>query len=327
MNKIIKKVQNFSFQYDLFREKDKIIIAVSGGPDSVCLLDIFFQLQKKYKLELIVAHINYSLRGEDSQKDEALVVQLAKKYRLKIEILRPLIKKTSHSENYLREIRYDFFEKIRKENKFNKVAVAHNLDDQAETFLMRTIRGAGLLGLSAMQFKNKYLIRPLLGIERKEIVEYLKEHHLKWRIDKTNLESVFLRNKIRNKLIPLLEENFNPQIKKTIFQATRSIAGDYSFINKKAEEVFQKNHSFEIEKLRKLPGALLKRIILKLIEKEKGSLQNVEYAQIEEIIKIIKSTKNKSQVMLLLGLRIRRKNGKLTIEKIRAKKVDKNKEN
>lgn len=199
---LIKKFQNISHEYDLWQKGSKIVLGISGGPDSVCLLDIFFQLQKKYQLDFIMAHINYGLRGKDSDQDEKLVRKLAEQYDLKLFILNPKCK--SKSENALREIRYRFFEKIRKNNDFDLIAVAHNADDQVETFLMRLIRGSGLAGLSAMRFKNDSIIRPLLGFQRNEILAYLHKNKLDYRIDRTNLKPVFFRNRVRNELLPLL---------------------------------------------------------------------------------------------------------------------------
>jgi len=162
MTNLTKKVQNTIFQHNLFSRGAKIILAVSGGPDSVCMLDIFTKIRRKYNLQLIIVHVNYALRGRDSEKDGKLVRKLAKKYNIPFFVLQPKIKNQANLENQLRDIRYAFFEKIRLENNFDLISVAHNLNDQVETFLMRVIRGAGLQGLSAMKHKNGNVIRPLL---------------------------------------------------------------------------------------------------------------------------------------------------------------------
>ena len=171
---LIKKIQNSIFANSLFERGAKIILGVSGGPDSTLLLDVFSKLQKKYALELSIAHVNYHLRGYDSERDERFVEKLAEKYGLSLDILDARIKEQDKSEEKLRDVRYVFFEELRKENKFDLIAVAHNCDDQAETVLMRLIRGTGLNGLSAMQARNGKIIRPLLEIPRKEIITYLK---------------------------------------------------------------------------------------------------------------------------------------------------------
>jgi tRNA(Ile)-lysidine synthase len=316
MDKLIKKIQTFSHQFNLWQEGDKIVVGVSGGPDSVCLLDILVRLAKKRKFELLVVHVNYGLRTTDSDKDEIFVRKLAEKYDLNLEFLNA--KKESqknHTENFLRDIRYDFFEKIRKENKFDLIAVAHNQDDQAETILMRLIRGSGLLGLSSIRPKNNRIVRPLLNVSRQEIIIYLKENELKHRIDKTNLEDKFLRNKIRNNLIPLMEENYNPILKETLANSAGSIADDYDFIYQSAQRVFKKIdfnkdknvYFFESKEFLKNHRALQKQILRMIIFGLRDNLLNIENAHLEEILKIIRSDKNKSQIMLFKKLKIAKK--------------------
>lgn len=313
MPNLIKKIQNTCFQNNLFNRESKIIIAVSGGPDSVCMLDIFSKLQKKYSLELIVAHVNYNLRGTESEKDEQFVRKLAKDYNLEIFVKNVIVSKKDISENHFRDIRYVFFEKLRKDKDFDFVSVGHNLNDQVETFLMHLIRGSGLQGLSAMQFKNNCIIRPLLAVSRIEIKSYLKENKLKYRLDKTNLENKFFRNKIRNKLIPNLEKNFNPKIIQTIFNSIISIAEDLAFLSEITDKTFQKFSKLNILELKKLHPAIRKRVIRKAILTERGDLKNIKTAHMEEILKIINSGKNKSQVMKFENLKIIRKSDKLEI--------------
>ncbi len=312
---LIKKTQNIIFQNELFERGSSIVVAVSGGPDSACLLDVLNQLKDKYALELIVAHINYNLRGQDSAADERFVLKLAEKYGLETIILHPKIKTRKNLENNLRDIRYAFFEKIRKERGYDWVAVGHNLDDQAETFLQRLIRGAGMAGLRGMQFKNGRIIRPLLGFSRQEILEYLKMRKLKYRTDKTNQENIFLRNRIRHQLIPYFEKNFNPKFKKTIFETAVSLGEDYALIEETAENFFRQSHNLSVKKILLLPKAIQKRIILKFLQKVAVNLKNIESAHMEEILKVLKSLKNKNQGISFQGLKIERKGDKVTIVK------------
>lgn len=318
MPNLIKKIQNIIFGNNLFDREAKIILAVSGGPDSVCMLDVFSKLQKKYQLEIIVAHVNYNLRGRESEKDEAFVKKLAEGYNFRLEILNFKKSKVEKiSENYLRNVRYDFFEKMRKNNGLDCISVAHNRDDQVETFFMRLIRGAGLKGLSAMQFKNCGVIRPLLSTSRKEIIEYLKKNDLKWREDKTNLENDFFRNKVRNKLIPFIRKNFNAKIDETILSNLNSISDDYDYISQISQKIFNKVGEISVGELKKNHPAIVKRILLKMIEEKKGDLKNIESSNIKEIMKILNSTKGKSQIIKFKGLKIIRKNDKLIIEKVK----------
>lgn len=315
MKNFIKNIQNTIFQKELFARGSSIVVAVSGGPDSVCLLDILNQLKDKYALELIVAHVNYGLRGKDSNGDEKFVLKLAEKYGLEGVILRPKIKNKKNLENNLRDIRYDFFEKVRKEHDFDCIAVGHNLDDQAETFLQRLIRGAGMRGLCGMQFKNGKIVRPLLGFSRQKIAKYLRARKLKYRIDKTNRESIFLRNRIRHQLIPYLEKNFNPRFKETIFQTATALSEDYALIENLAQDFFLKNRNLSVKKILPLSNALQKRIILQFLQKANGDLKNIESTHLGEILKIMKSLKSKNQVVHFQGLKIERKGDKVSIVK------------
>lgn len=316
MKSLIKKIQTFAHRNNLWKEGDGIIIGVSGGPDSVCLLNTLVTLAKKRKFKLLLAHVNYGLRGNDSDNDEFFVRELAQRYDLKLEILNAKEEsKCSPTENNLRNIRYDFFRKIIKENNFDLIAVAHNQDDQAETMLMRLVRGSGLLGLRSIQPKNGDIIRPLLDISRAEIIDYLNENKLSYRIDKTNKENKFLRNKIRNKLIPVLEKEYNPALKKTLAEATSNIAQDYDFIFTSSEKIFKKIdfdanknvYFFGSKRFVNNHPALQKQVLRKIIFSLKSNLSNIENSHLEEIIKIIKSDKNKSQRLSFKGLKVIKK--------------------
>jgi tRNA(Ile)-lysidine synthase len=316
MNNLIKKIQTFSHQFSLWQEGDKIVVGVSGGPDSVCLLAILVSLSKKKKFQLSVAHVNYGLRASDSDKDEIFVRKLAEKYNLKLEVLDAKKEsQKSHAESFLRDIRYNFFKKIKRENKLDLVAVAHNQDDQAETILMRLIRGSGLLGLCSIQSKSNQIIRPLLNTSRVEIINYLKENKLSYRIDKTNQESKFLRNKFRNKLIPLMEKEYNPQVKETLAMAANVIADDYDFIFQSAQKVFRKIdfdkeknvYSFGSRQFFKIHKSLQQQVLRMIILNLKNNLLDIEGSHLKEIMKIIKSDKNKSQRMNFKGLKVNKK--------------------
>lgn len=316
MKNLIKTIQNAANLNNLWERDSKIVIGISGGPDSVCLLDILIKIKEKSALELHVVHVNYGLRGKDSDRDEEAVEELARKHQLGLSVLKiEKLKKNEITEENLRNIRYNFFEEIRKELNYDLIAVAHNQDDQVETFLIHLIRGAGLKGLSGMKYRSNKLVRPLLGIPRKEILEYLKNNKLKYRTDKTNKTEMFFRNKVRNILIPQLEKKFNPNIKKTIFDSTLNIAEDVSLIEKISEKYIDNSGEMKIGQILKLHPALQKRLILKKIEFVKGNLKNVESAHVNEILKIIKSSKGKNQEFSFQGLKLSRKGDKLSLTK------------
>jgi tRNA(Ile)-lysidine synthase len=308
---LIKKIQENIFRYELFERGTKIVVGVSGGPDSVCLLDALHALAKKYDLKLIVAHVNYGLRGKDSKLDEKLARKLAEKYSLPIEILKN--KEAGKSENKLRTIRYDFFEKVSKKYKASSIAVGHNLNDQAETVLMRILRGTGLRGLGAIKFRNDNIIRPMLNIYRKEIVAYLRKNKIAYRIDKTNLGSDFTRNKIRNRLIPYLEKEFNPNIQESLFKFSESTAADYDFLSRYAKEWLTVNKILKASSLNNLHSSIRREVLRQAIEKYNPNLKEIESTHIKEVNKILKSNKNKRQQIAFKGLKIERKGDSLII--------------
>jgi len=313
---LIKKIQENIFRYELFERGAKIVIGVSGGPDSVCLLDTLYKLKEKYNLRIIVAHVNYGLRGKDSDLDEKLVKSLAEKYFLPTEVLKiknSEIKKVRKSEEKLRKIRYDFFEKVSKKYKAGAIAVGHNLNDQAETVLMRILRGTGLRGLGAIKFRNSNIIRPLLNIPRKEIVAHLRSNKTPYRTDKSNLSTDFTRNKIRNKLLPELEKDFNPNIQETLYKFSESAVADYDFLSRYAKEWLTVNKNLRVSELNNLHPSILNEVLRQAIEKYAPNLRNIESTHIEEIIKILKSNKNKRQKIAFKGLKIERIGDKLVI--------------
>jgi tRNA(Ile)-lysidine synthase len=312
MAQFIKTVQNFAFQSDLWERGSKIIVGVSGGPDSACLLDILVNLSHKYDFSLHICHVNYGLRGKDSDLDEELVLELAKKYDVGISLLQAKKKVTGNLEEQLRAARYDFFEKERQRLGFDLIAVAHNQDDQAETVIMRLIRGSGLQGMASMKAKNGKIIRPLLGLARIEILQYCASNKLKFRHDKSNDNQAFMRNRIRHNLLPYLEKNFNPAIKKTLSHAAFTVADDYDYIQQSSKKgLAVKNNGKELEfsasgLLKKHP-ALQRSLLRQMLLQAKNDLLDIEAANVEEILKMLKSTKGKNQKTFFKGLNIQKK--------------------
>ena len=177
-----------------------------------------------------MAHVNYRLRGRDADRDEELVRERAREYRQAVSVCRPRTAKKGNLEENLRERRYDYFEKLRQEKKFDLIAVAHNQDDQAETLLLRLLRGAGFQGLAAMRPRQERVIRPLLATSRAEIMHYCKARALPFREDATNRDPRFLRNRVRHRLLPYLEKNFEPRIKKILAETAALLARDYALL-------------------------------------------------------------------------------------------------
>ncbi|MBK5722985.1 tRNA lysidine(34) synthetase TilS [Dysgonomonas sp. Marseille-P4677] len=218
------KVEQYIIDNELLTGAEKLIVGVSGGADSVALLDILHS----FKIECVVAHCNFHLRGEESNRDAFFVEELCKKYSLKYE--RIDFDTETHAEiNSIsiemaaRELRYNWFEKLRVIHLADKIAVAHHRDDSVETILLNLIRGTGIRGLTGISPENGYIIRPLLCLSRNEILEYLKERKISFVEDSTNNEDLYTRNKIRLNLIPLIE-TINPSAKESIMRTAEHLS-------------------------------------------------------------------------------------------------------
>lgn len=209
-------MQNFAADSSLLEKKSRILIAVSGGPDSVCLLHMLAFLRAKDPATLAIVHVNYQLRGKESQSDERFVEALAKKYGIPCFTKRYPKTSKKRDEESLRDFRYRFFSSLAQEHHFDLIALGHQKNDQAETFLMNLIRGCGPLGLASMSPKQGKYIRPLLDTSREEILRYLSTCQLAFRLDESNTDVRYTRNRIRHELIPLLAKRFNPNIVTTL---------------------------------------------------------------------------------------------------------------
>jgi tRNA(Ile)-lysidine synthase len=238
----------------------KLLIAVSGGIDSVVLAD----LMRQNNFDIALAHCNFQLRGKDSDKDEAFVKDLAKKMEIPVFAVKFDTKKYA-SENKIstqvaaRELRYKWFEKIRKEHRFSFILTAHHADDDLETVLINLIRGTGLEGLTGIPERNKNIIRPLLPFPREEIENYADDKGLKWREDLSNNEDKYTRNKIRHHILPVLKElnpGFNDSFRQTLSHLKGSSAIVKESVSKARCRIFKKtgkdSYELEIKKIRRL---------------------------------------------------------------------------
>ncbi len=239
------KVLKFIKENNLLAKGDRIICAVSGGADSVCMLNILNELKDEFSLTLYVAHLNHKLRGDDADKDEAFVESLSKKmglpfYSKQVDV-NALAKQLKIScEEAGRTARYAFFNELKKVLAANKIATAHNTDDNIETVLMRLLRGTDLKGLSGISAHNDFdVIRPILCLKRKEIEEYLECKGLDNVTDYTNYENVYLRNKIRNKLIPNIKDEFNPNFSESFYASIENFNDANNYIEKVVENIFE----------------------------------------------------------------------------------------
>ncbi len=246
---LLNKVLSFITKNNLIEDNDQTLLGVSGGPDSVALLNIFYQLKNILKITIGVAHVNYNLRKDASIEEELYVKKISEKYQLPFYNLSLNLKelpKNGSLEDNARNIRYDFFENVALKNNYNKLVLAHNANDQAETILMKFIRGAvsGLKGIESKRefsLKNKELIlvRPLLCLSRNEIELYCQEQNLSPKTDLSNFEDIYTRNRIRNKLIPLIIAE-NPNFLEVAEQTSIVLNQEDKYLQNIARDVFTK---------------------------------------------------------------------------------------
>ncbi len=298
VNNIINIVKNNIVENSLVKKGDKIVVAVSGGPDSMCLLDTLYRLKDELEFSILVAHVNHGIRIESDLEKEYVEKYCKERnipfFYLKVDVPKLSKEKKISEETCGRMVRYDFFEKVRQENNADLIAVAHNLNDNIETILLNQIRGCGLKGLIGMDFKFNNIIRPLLTIEKKDILVYNNELELHPCFDKTNEEDIYLRNKIRLQLIPYLKE-LNPNFVTNISRMRNILKEDNDFIEEYTNIVFDKviikiDNSkivFDFSKFMNEHKSIQKRIIRKIIEKKISNLDGIENIHVLDIIKLL----------------------------------------
>jgi tRNA(Ile)-lysidine synthase len=287
---IIDTVKNTIKKYGLLQKYETILIGISGGPDSVCLLYILNSLKQDLKLKLHAVHIDHMLR-KDSKKDLEYVQDLCNRLKIPLKSARINVQSLAQKgslEEAARNVRLDFFFKTAKVIKADAVALGHNLDDQAETVLMRILRGSGLAGLSGILPKRNILgfqvIRPLIEVKRREIETFLKKRRIKARIDSTNSEDIYFRNRIRHKLLPLLEKEYNGNIKELLANMAESVALDYDYLAQATEKIAKNSKTrFSLNKLGSLHPALKRLIFRSAIAALKGDTRRLTFQHIREI--------------------------------------------
>jgi tRNA(Ile)-lysidine synthase len=230
MPALIEKIETFLAQHHLIKTNDYLLVAVSGGVDSVVLLNLLFQIKNKFSLKLEVIHLNHGIREKEADRDAKFVEQLAEKYQLPVFIENVRANDFSKRQGYSEEegarvLRYRFFKKILDKTGADGVVLGHHADDQVETILDHFMRGSGIKGLCGMPFKRDKYLRPLLCVTRKEIETYADEQSLEYIIDSTNEMLKYRRNRIRHELIPQMKKNFNPGINNVVLR-TASIADE-----------------------------------------------------------------------------------------------------
>ncbi|MBA7676556.1 tRNA(Ile)-lysidine synthase [subsurface metagenome] len=298
-----QRVLHFIQKEHLVSSPSRLLVAVSGGPDSVCLLHILVELRKELGITLHVAHLNHKLRGAESEADAQYVSELAQRLSIPATLEERDVKsyqKDKHIslEEAAREVRYTFLAQVAKAIGADGTAVGHTRDDHIETILMHLVRGTGIRGLRGLQPHSEWqlagesltVIRPLLEVSREETADYCHSHQLMPRIDTSNLSLSPLRNRIRYQLLPLLR-SYNPQVTEALLRTARIAGDDLALIDKEClqlwGEIAQKQGNtitLDKERLLNLPPALQRHLLRMSIEKLLGNLKDIEMRHIEEIV-------------------------------------------
>ena len=320
---LIKKIKKNISENSIIDEKDRILVGLSGGPDSIFLLYI---LHNYFNNQLIIAHINHKLRGVDSDLDEKFVRTISQKLKIPLYVIREDIRKLSNEnkksiEEVGREVRFSFFNKILKVENFNKIALGHNLDDNVETILINFIKGSGTKGLIGIPEKRDNIIHPIINIKKEEILKFLEENKIEYRVDKTNFEIDFLRNKVRNYLLPIIEKEFNKNFKEKILSLSNILKVEDRFLDNLVENI--KNDLIEFEddfikidnkKFQKLDLSLKRRLIRKAIDYFNRDLREYPLEHIDKVISL-ENKKTGKEIELPFNLIAVKDKNKIIIEK------------
>ena len=303
---MLDKVIEYIKENEIIKQGDKILVALSGGPDSVCLLHILHRLKEPFNLKLGAIHINHMLRGEEADNDEKYIIKLCDELGINHYVKRIDIEYVARDTNVSLEVagrneRYKAFEEIKEKYEYNKIAVAHNANDQAETVLMRIMRGTGLEGLTGIKAKRADgIIRPILCLNREEIEEYCEKNNLNPRIDASNYERTYIRNKVRLDILPYMKENFNKDIIDTLNRMTLLLQKDNEFIEEysnKCYNIYCENYGEKIKVSKNLfekeMDSIITRVLIRVFKEISNSYQNFEMKHIYEVVNLAKKSTGK----------------------------------
>ena len=324
-----EKVLGTIKKYEQIKSGDTIVLGVSGGPDSICLLNILKNLQNELKIDIVVAHINHMIREEADLETDYVRDFCIKKnvpcFVKKENILKIAKEQKLGTEEVGRKIRYDFFEEVMNKVGGNKIATAHNANDNAETVMMNFLRGSGTSGLKGIEpIRNNKFIRPIIECTRKEIEQYCDENNLNPKYDKTNQENIYTRNKIRNLLIPYIEKEFNPNIIESISRLSDLATQESNFVDNVVDKEFKNtlisyNESdikLDLRKFNNLDSFIKAKIILKSVAKLFYTTKGIEKVHVEDVIKLCERNIGNKYLIPNKNLKFFIKKGVITISKV-----------
>jgi len=304
---------------------NRVGVAVSGGADSVALLHVLANLAPEYPLELVVLHLNHGIRGEEADRDEAFVRELAgsigvpfESERVSIPALRE--ERGGSLEDLCREERYAFFERMASRHKLDKIALGHTLNDQAETVIMRFLRGSGLEGLKGfLPVRDRIYIRPLMEITRDEILSFLGEEGILFVTDSSNKDETYLRNRIRGRLVPELKASYNVRLEENIGRTAEILRLEDDFIRESVAGIIDEwgidtgRARLPVSKLKELHPALLWRLIKAILESHSPVKNGIGYLHVKAVADLIDGPSPSASADLPFNLTARREYADLII--------------
>ena len=310
-------------KYNMIENGDRIVIGVSGGPDSICLLHILSELRKELEIEIFVAHINHMIREVADQETEYVknfCEKIGVECFVKKENIIELSKKQKKgTEEVGRNVRYDFFEEVLKKTNSNKIATAHNSNDRAETVILNILRGSGISGLKGIEpIRNKKYIRPLIDTNREKIEKYCEENKLEPKYDETNNETVYHRNKVRNEIIPYIKKEFNQNIIETINRLSEVAQEENEYLEEITKKTYenliiekQENIILNLKKFNVLDLVIKRRIILYTINEVLHTKNGIAKTNIDDIIKMCSRNIGNKYLKPIKEIKIYVKQGKI----------------
>ena len=322
-----KTVEKTIKQFNMLEKGDRVLVAVSGGPDSMSVLNYLLENKEDLEIVLLVCHVNHGIR-ENAKIDEEYVKDYCDKNNIKLFInhsdVISIAKETKRGlEETGRKIRYDFFEEIAQKEKIDKIVVAHNKNDNAETVIMNALRGSGLAGLKGIEPVREKYIRPLIECGREEIEEYCKRKNLNPRHDESNDDNTYTRNKIRNVVLPFIKEEFNPNIVDTLKRLSDIVKEDEEYINGQAKITYERlateennQVSFVTKEFNKEPKVIQKLLVLKAIKNVQGSLNEIDKINVEDVIKLCNNNIGNKYLLPNKNVKVEMKDKKIIVKRV-----------
>ena len=323
---MIDRVLQTIKRHQLMEKGDTVVVGVSGGPDSMCLLHLLNRLADNLDIHVYALHVNHMLRGEESLGDEAYVEEFCRSAGIPLKTVSCNVKETAARQGLSveeagREIRYRLLEEHARQVEAQRIAVAHNRNDQAETVLLNLIRGTGLDGLKGMDFQRGRIIRPLLEVDRSEIEEYCRLNRIEPRTDRTNLENIYTRNRIRLDLIPYINEAFGGNIVDGICRMASLLREDAGFMDGLTRESFcslaQKTGNGEVRLnlagVEQQHTAIRRRVLRMAVQQLLGDLKGIENVHIDLLMSLAFEGKTGSILHLPRGIRAVKLYGQLKL--------------